>query len=207
MTFALIPAAGKSTRMGRPKLLLPLGGRTVLEHVVTALRAGGVEEVLVVVGPHVAQLAEVAASAGARVLALTEETADMRATVEAGLEWLDKHRHPSPDDHWLLVPADHPTLEPDIVRRLLATARQLPPGQIVVPTHGGRRGHPTLVGWRHREGIANLPAGHGLNAYLRQHAGLVSEVEVPSPEVLEDLDTPEDYERLLSRWAQRVISS
>ncbi len=40
--FALIPAAGKSARMGRPKLTLPLGGRTVLEHVVTALRRGGV---------------------------------------------------------------------------------------------------------------------------------------------------------------------
>src|SRR5207237_3552168 len=54
--LALIPAAGKSTRMGRPKLALPLGGRTVLEHVVAALRDAGVEHVLVVVGPHVPEL-------------------------------------------------------------------------------------------------------------------------------------------------------
>ncbi len=52
MIFAVVPAAGRSSRMGRPKLSLPLGGRTVLEHVVIALRQGGVDEVLVVVGPH-----------------------------------------------------------------------------------------------------------------------------------------------------------
>src|SRR5437879_4363300 len=56
---AVIPAAGQSTRMGRPKLALPLGGRSVLERVVDALRGAGVD-VLVVLGPHVADLAAAA---------------------------------------------------------------------------------------------------------------------------------------------------
>src|SRR4051812_46993340 len=77
-TFALIPAAGLSQRMGRPKLLLPLGGRPVLEHVVSALRAGGAAEVLVVVGPEGGALREPAERAGGRVLALDEQTPDMR---------------------------------------------------------------------------------------------------------------------------------
>ena len=66
--FALVPAAGFSRRMGRPKLGLPLGERTVLEHVVAALRQGGAEHVLVVVGPHVPELAPLAAAAVAEVL-------------------------------------------------------------------------------------------------------------------------------------------
>src|SRR5205823_5578166 len=119
MTFAVIPAAGKSARMGRPKLALPLGGRTVLERVVASLREAGVEHVLVVIGPHVPQLAALAERAGAHVLQLAEETPDMRATVEAGLRWLEERFHPAPDDRWLLVPADHPTLNPLLVRLLL----------------------------------------------------------------------------------------
>src|SRR6185437_4333957 len=118
MRFAVLPAAGKSTRMGRPKLALPLGNRTILEHVVAALRQAEVEHILVVVGPHVPELAALAESAGALVCPLPEETADMRMTVEHGLRWLDEHFHPGPDDAWLLVPADHPSLSPSAIRAL-----------------------------------------------------------------------------------------
>jgi molybdenum cofactor cytidylyltransferase len=196
MTFAVIPAAGHSVRMGRPKLALPLGERTVLEHVVAALREGGVERILVVVGPHVSQLAPLAERAGAHVLQLAEETPDMRATVEAGLHWLDDRFAPRPDDSWLLVPADHPTLDPLVVRRLLGERAGSSDRSIVVPTHGGRRGHPTLIAWQHVAGMRALPSGQGLNAYLRQHAAQTLEVPVDSADVLCDLDTPEDYEQL-----------
>ncbi len=193
MTFAVIPAAGKSMRMGRPKLALPLGGRTVLECVVGALRNAGVEHVVVVVGPHVAELAPLAKAAGGHALLLPEETADMRATVEHGLRWLEERFHPKPDDAWLLCPADHPTLAPDVVRRLLEVRAAEPHKSILVPTYQGRRGHPALIGWEHVAGMRALPPGQGLNMYLRRHA---AEVAVDCPDVLCDLDTPEDYERL-----------
>ncbi len=119
MLFALLPAAGHSRRMGRPKLSLPLGGRTVLEWTVAALREGGVETVLVVVGPHVADLAETAERAGARVCQLAEPTPDMRATVEQGLHWLEQTFAPGEQDAWLLCPADHPALDAGVVRQLI----------------------------------------------------------------------------------------
>src|SRR5712691_10446212 len=100
MTHALIPAGGRSTRMGRPKLALPLGDRSVLERVVGSVRRAGVEHVLVVIGPHVPELVPLARSAGAHVLLLDAETADMRATIEHGLRWLEDHFHPRPDDDW-----------------------------------------------------------------------------------------------------------
>ena len=196
MIAAVVPAAGRSVRMGRPKLSLPFRGRTILEHVVATLHAGGVERVLVVVGPHVPQLAPLAEKAGADVCRLADETADMRATVEHGLCWLEEHFHPRPDDAWLLAPADHPALDVDVVRQLcVAYARQ--PGQtILVPTYKGRRGHPTLVEWRHLAGIRAMSAGEGFNAYFRAHAGETLELPVANSGVLCDLDTPEDYERL-----------
>src|SRR5438094_5048989 len=122
MAFAVVPACGHSTRMGRPKLSLPLGGRAVIEHVVAALRGGGVEHVLAVAGPHVPELAPLARAAGADVLLLPEPTADMRATVERGLRWLEDRFAPGPDGVWLLAPADHPVLSPPVVRQLLDAA-------------------------------------------------------------------------------------
>ncbi len=94
MRFAVLPAAGKSSRMGRPKLSLPLGQRTILEHVVAALRQAHVEHVLVVLGPHVGELAPLARTAGAHVCQLAEQTTDMRATVEQGLHWLEERFQP-----------------------------------------------------------------------------------------------------------------
>src|SRR5437660_9758870 len=102
MIFALIPAAGESRRMGRPKLTLPLGDRTVLEHVIMALRQAGLEHILVVAGPHSADVAALAHQAGASTLVLPQQTPDMRATVEQGLVWLETHLHPTDGDAILL---------------------------------------------------------------------------------------------------------
>jgi molybdenum cofactor cytidylyltransferase len=200
MIYALIPAAGKSLRMGTPKLALPLGRRSVLEHVIGALQRGGAEEVVVVLGPHVAQLKALAQEAGASTYLLTEATPDMRTTIEIGLHCLEEVFHPAPDDDWLLAPADHPALDPAVVQQLLAARQARPEKTIIVPTCRGRRGHPTLIRWSHVEGIRASPPGQGLNRYLRQHLEQTLEVPVESADVLLDLDTPEDYERLRQRW-------
>src|SRR5580704_11488313 len=86
--FGLIPAAGKSQRMGQPKLTLRLGDATVLERVCRAVQRSGVERVLVGVGPHGDPLVALAKSVGADVLQLANDTAEMRHTIEHGLAWL-----------------------------------------------------------------------------------------------------------------------
>ncbi len=192
--LALVPAAGLSRRMGRPKLSLPWGEGTVLEGTVGTLRSAGVDRVLVVIGPHVPELGPLARQAGAMVLALAEPTPDMRATVELGLNWLEQTFHPNDDDAWLLVPADHPALDAAVIRRLVQSWHA--GRSIVIPTFAGRRGHPTLIGWQHVAGLRAHPAGDGLNSYLRLHRDETLEVPVDTDAVLFDLDTPEDYERL-----------
>jgi len=202
MAYALIPAAGKSRRMGRPKLSLPLGDRSVLEHVISALQEGGITDILVVLGPHVAHMSAVLHRAGARVLVPADETHTMRETVEQGLTWLDNRFHPGPADSWFLIPADYPILEPAILRKLMRKRERNRRYSIFIPTYHGRRGHPALIGWKHVEAIRSLPPETGLNVYLRRQQKRTLEVPVDSPTILWDLDTPEDYERILAAWEE-----
>lgn len=196
-TFGLIPAAGKSERMGRPKLLLPVSGATVLELVVHAVRSAGVADIVVVVAPGAEELAQRARSASAHVVQLATQTPDMRATCLEGLDWIERHLHPTDMDRWLLLPADHPTVRPDVIRALLEAADRNSDATIVVPKFEGRRGHPTLLRWLHVAPIRKQSADAGLNRYIRQCAAQTLEISWNSDEVLRDLDTPADYEQLL----------
>ncbi len=204
MKFAILPAAGHSRRMGRPKLTLPLGDRTILEHLIAALHRAEVEHVLVVVGPHVREIAVLADCAGACVYRLSTETPDMRTTVERGLDWLEEHHRPRTDDAWLLVPADHPALDPAAMLELNRARRNHPEFSIFVPTYRGQRGHPLLLTWRHVEGIRAHPRDEGLNTYVRSQTAQTLEVPVEMESILWDLDTPEDYQRLLQHWAPNL---
>jgi molybdenum cofactor cytidylyltransferase len=192
--FALIPAGGKSSRMGRPKLSLPLGGKAVLARVIEALRQAGVEQILTVIGPLVPELVPLARDAGSETLLLAEQTAGMRGSVEAGLDWIERSWRPGAEDRWLLVPADHPNLNPDVVRRLI-DEWDGHTGTILIPTYQGRRGHPTLVGWVHAARIRAQDPERRLNAYFRGHPKETREIPVDDADILNDLDTPEDYER------------
>ncbi|MFO0864286.1 MAG: nucleotidyltransferase family protein [Gemmataceae bacterium] len=193
-TFALVPAAGKSVRMGRPKLLLPWQDKPIIAHVLDALRTGGVDTTLVVVRPDDTELRDAAMKAGADVLVLPADTPDMKATILAGLAELKRTQSPNADDGFLLVPADHPTLDPEIVRTLL---RESADASILVPTCNGKRGHPTWIAWNHVEPLRGLSPDEGLNSYLRRHGEQTREIAWQSDGILRDLDTPEDFERLL----------
>jgi molybdenum cofactor cytidylyltransferase len=198
MIAAIVPAAGRSSRMGRPKLTLPVGGRPVIERVVSALRVGGANPVVVVSGPHDLEVAPLARAAGAEVCDLAVATPDMRSTIEYGLRWLEERYDPRPDDAWLLAPADLPLLDADAVRQLCQAYEHQPAASILIPTHAGRRGHPVLITWRHVAGIRDLPAGAGIDAYLRAHVAETAAISVTGAGVVGDMDTPGDYEKLRS---------
>ena len=194
MIAAVVPAAGLSTRMGRPKLLLEVGGQTVIARVVAALREGGVETVVVVVPPldqeGADRLAMLAAGAGSIVERLPSPTTDMRATIERGIARLALLRPLGV----LIAPGDSVGLSSALVSEVIARFRANP-ARIVVPVRGGRRGHPLALPWLDALAIADLPAGVGVNALLQQRSALVDPVEVTVPGHDADLDTPADYQR------------
>ena len=193
--FAIIPAAGHSRRMGQPKLLLPLGGTTVIERVLTVLDHPAIAARCVVVRASDAPLTETVRRAGGLALHPPVDPPDMRASVHFALETIQRDFSPRADDGWLLVPADHPVLDRRLIETLIVTwERDRPP--ILVPLVGNRRGHPTLFRWSLAREVASIPADLGLNWLLSEHAREVSELPVEGDAALTDLDTPEDYERL-----------
>lgn len=206
MIHAVVPAAGKSTRMGRPKLLLPWGDSTVLGRVVEVLRDSGIQEVIVVVAPGDKKLQTLGRDVGARVLELGAATDDMRASVQHALDWLQHSLAPGPDDYWLLVPADHPALAAANVQSLIEAQRQRPGYLVYVPTFAGRRGHPTLISFGLIESIKALPNASGINTLLRTLAKETLEVAANSPTILWDLDTEEDYQRLCEALGKKESS-
>jgi molybdenum cofactor cytidylyltransferase len=197
MIAALVPASGRSSRMGRPKLLLPIGESTVIARVVSELRRGGADTVLVVApAPEIEGSAEVAAEArgqGAHVLIPPKPTADMRASIERGLDWLESR---PPHEAIVLTPADTPGLRGEVVARLIAAASANPTA-IIVPVFRGRRGHPIVLPWAKAAEIRHLPLGSGLNALLALNRDDNVEIELAESGVVEDLDTPQDYRRYL----------
>ena len=177
--------------MGRPKLLLPWGESTVLESTLAALRDGGVATIVVVLAPQ-GPLEGWQPPAGVQTAVNPEPASGMLSSVLVGLAALSA---PAPDP-LLVCPADLPALRASTVAALLADYRER--GGVVVPRHGRRRGHPLLIApnWQ-----ARMPeiAHHqtGLRRILELAAGAVHELPVDDPGSIRDVDTPEDYARLL----------
>lgn len=196
--FAVIPAAGHSHRMGRPKLLLPYQDTTVIGQMLSALMHPRIVTRCVVVRRADSVLKTQAEQHGAWVIQPDDDPPDMRASVEFALRAIAEKYQPDSDDGWLLIPADHPLLSADLLNELI-TVWQSDRPRILVPTHHGHRGHPVLFRWNVVEHVASIPAARGLNWLLEQYSNDVLEWPCEFAEITQDLDTPDDYQKLIER--------
>lgn len=192
--FAVVPAAGASRRMGQPKLLLPWGASTVIEHLLGALVHPRVVARCVVVRPGDAPLAEAVTRAGARVIQPPFDPPEMKDSVLAALTAIERDWHPEPDEGWVLTPADQPLLPPGILDPLVA-AWDEGDAEVLIPRHSGRKGHPVLFRWSLLPEIQQLGPSEGLNAIVRKPGRRVQTIELDAPGILVDVDTPDDYKR------------
>lgn len=181
----LVPAAGRSSRMGSDKLSATVAGRPMLARVAGALLAGGCEPVLVVCrGAGDARRQAVAGLAVTLVDAPRPE-AGMGATIAAGAAALP------PDIGGVAVcPGDMPLLTADDVARLLAS---FDGNTITAAACGGRRGHPVLFPARLVPALRSLTGDQGARPVLAGETVRLVEV---GPGCLVDVDTPADLAAL-----------
>jgi CTP:molybdopterin cytidylyltransferase MocA/REP element-mobilizing transposase RayT len=184
MNVAVILAAGESKRMGgQPKQLLPFAGKPMLQCVIDALP---VDERIVVLGYR----ADVIAGKinGARIVINKDYAAGMFTSVQAGLRAL-----PARTKCVLVALADQPKLRAETVRTLLGRFT----GKIVVPSFGGRQGHPLLLAARYVPEILAMDGSLTLKHFLANHPGDLTRLVVEDEGVLVDVDSPEDYRRIV----------
>jgi molybdenum cofactor cytidylyltransferase len=192
---AIIPAAGRSRRMGRCKPLLPLGERPVIRHLVDTLLEVGLDAVIVVTGAEGAAIDRALAGLAVTLVDNPEPESDMAGSLRLGLR-------ASPDDATALLVclADHPLVSAATIRVLLARHRA-EPATIFIPTCDGRSGHPVLLPRPVADELFTLST---LRDVVHRSAQRCRRLEVADPGVTLDMDTPDDYRRALALWQATV---
>jgi molybdenum cofactor cytidylyltransferase len=189
---AVVLAAGESKRMGRPKMVLPWGERTVIEQVVGVIGAVHVSEIVVVTGGAREQVEAALAGSPARTVYNPQyQQSEMLVSLQYGLRAVTES-----DCAALLVAlGDQPAISGRVIAALISTFERSQPG-LVIPSYQNRRGHPWLVAMRLWPAILNMPPDKTMRDFLSAHDEQIEYVLVDSPDVLKDLDTPDDYDRL-----------
>ncbi len=188
---AVVLAAGQSTRMGANKLLLPWAAGTVLGQTLQHVRQSAVTDMLVVTGHEAEKVTAVAQVAGAATLhnPAVAQGGEMITSLQVALRHL-----PEEVTAVLVVLGDQPLVPPETINALLYAHYQ-GAGDLIAPVYQGQRGNPVLLGRRYFGELLALPPTAAPRDVLRRHAGALHLVEVGTPTILQDLDSPEEYER------------
>jgi molybdenum cofactor cytidylyltransferase len=192
MISAVVLAAGRSERMGRPKMLLPFGRKTLIETVLAGVLKSRVDDVVVVLGAHREAIEPVISKFAVRAVFNEGFEAGMLSSVLRGLREV-----PAAARAFLVVLGDHPSPPASVIDRLIAAHDTTGKG-IVMPVYGGRRGHPILIDIRYRDRMTALDPSVGLRQLARDRPDDVLEVPVRTPAVLMDVDRPGDYRKALT---------
>lgn len=196
---AVVLAAGRSNRMGGPKLLLPWGQSTVIAEVVKVLIEAQIGPVVVVTAARRGQVLD-----ALKGLPLWPAHNDrygrfgMTQSTQVGLQIL-----PRSSSATLVVRGDQPQLEPGMVWRLVGEwARSQ--CRVSVPVFGGRRGHPLHLDRRLWPGLRAMNAAGSIRDRVHRHLDELCEGVVESSSVLADLDTAAQYRQALRQHNKQV---
>jgi molybdenum cofactor cytidylyltransferase len=187
---AIILAAGQSKRMGQPKMLLPWGKSTVIEHVIHTFLNAGLEDVILITGGAREQIEVVIRRYPVRMIHNQDfETGEMSSSIRCGLQALPERAQAA-----LIGLGDQPQIQENSVRSICEEYRKSQ-SSLIVPSFQMRRGHPWLIARPLWKEILELKQPESPRDFLIRHAGEIHYVLVDTPSVLADLDTPEDYRK------------
>ena len=196
MIPALVLAAGKSTRMGQTKALLPLGAETFISRIVRTFRAAGVEDVVVVVGHDAARVSDALGrlEPPPRIVLNPGYESGQLSSILAGLRAIDRPGITAV----LLTLVDVPLVSPETVRAVLLRYRATS-AAVVRPVSGSLHGHPVLIDRQLFPQLRAADAASGAKPIVRAHASTAGDVEVDDDGAFMDIDTPDEYAAAAAR--------
>ena len=180
--------------MGRPKALLPIGGKRFIETILTALRQTRIGKILVVLGHKAEEMKPHIESWPVTILVNSEYRLGQLSSLQAAV----RHLMGLPDftgvDGILVHLVDHPYLNPALVDRMIEsfyTSRKL----IVLPRYQSRRGHPVIFSTQLFSELLQAPLEQGAKAVVNAHRDDTLELETDDAGIAIDIDTPDEYRR------------
>jgi CTP:molybdopterin cytidylyltransferase MocA len=192
----IVLAAGASSRMGQAKAALPLGstGETVVSRVVRTLLGGGIPNLVVVAGAHIdaVRLAMPRHEPRARVIEHPGWDRGQLSSLLAGLEVIDGPQLEAA----MVTLVDVPMVRPATVAAVIGAWRTSR-APIVRPSVGERHGHPVIFDRAVFEDLRSADPSVGAKAVFNTYRDRIVNLEVEDPGAFEDIDTPEDYRRIL----------
>jgi CTP:molybdopterin cytidylyltransferase MocA len=180
----ILLAAGEGSRLGRPKALVRIAGQSLADRGIGMLRAGGAAPVVLVTGAASAE------PLGALIVHNPGWRSGMGSSLAAGLSAL-----PDTSAAAVIALADQPLVGPEAVRRLIAAYRG--GASVAVACYDGQPRNPVLIARAHWPEVIETSVGDtGARAFLRARPALVTPVECGDTGSPDDIDTPEDLDRV-----------
>jgi molybdenum cofactor cytidylyltransferase len=198
MIATIVLAAGRSARMGAHKLLLPLGDRPIVAHVVGAALASALRPVVVVLGHEAARVRAALPPGEFRIVENPLYADGLSTSLRAGLDAL-----PQDVTGAVVALADQPLVTAAHLRRI-AEAALTTGATIVVATYDGQRGTPTYFARSHFAELRAVSGDAGGRIVIARHPAAVLPLELGDRSVALDVDVPADYEQILALWRERA---
>ena len=195
--WAILLAAGESSRMGQLKALLPWRGQPLLRHQVSALREGGADRVVVVLGHRANELSPLLEGLAGVDWVLNPDYLQGKTTsIKVGLSVVDREVA----DEILLLNVDQPRSAADIAH-ILQTHRA-GDCSVTIPTCGGKGGHPIALSAGLLDELRVIDEqSQGVKAVVQRRPDSVNRFPLENPEILLDLNTPEQYQQAVETFA------
>jgi molybdenum cofactor cytidylyltransferase len=189
MIIAVVLSAGESSRMGRPKALLPIEGQRFIERIIRVIGQSKVGRTIVVLGHHADQLRGQIEHLPVEVVINPDYRSGQLSSLQAAIRHI---KHDDRCDGILVHLVDHPFIDAALVNALIESfleAKKL----IVVPRYKGKRGHPVIFSRELFKELLNAPVDHGAKAVVNAHRPETLEIEWQNEGITLDIDTPELY--------------
>ena len=190
MIAAIVLSAGESRRMGSPKALLPIKGKTFIEQIVSALKATKVSKITVVLGHNPEPIKSKLEPLSVSVVINPDYLKGQLSSLIAAIRSLQAD--PVKVDGVLVHLVDHPLISRSVVNEMIDRffeSKKL----IVIPTYKGKRGHPVLLSSRLFPELLKAPPDQGAKAVVHAHRDETLELETDDEGVIIDIDTPDEY--------------
>ena len=199
MIAGLILAAGQGKRLGQVKPLLAHDQATLLQTVVRRMRACALDDLIVVLGHEARQIVQKISLNGLKIVINGQHRMGLSSSIQRGLAYV-----PARCSAVMIALGDMPLVTPKTINTLIKEYGK-GKGGIVVPVHGRERGHPVIIDMKYLEFLLALRGDVGAKSVLAAHPKDVREVPIASDEVLIDVDTREDWDKVKDRIAEAGV--